>query len=122
MYSTARSSLSACTCASVTVEDIFRNTEKGLTYCWMCGRVRFEQSGWQLGEHGEWCKQTAFELATRVPLMIQLPGPRGAASRGRRARALVELVDMYALFATESVIYKPRTTGISLHVLCLHYV
>ena len=32
--------------------------------------------GWQLGEHGEWCKQTTFELATRVPLMIKMPGAR----------------------------------------------
>ena len=33
--------------------------------------------GWQLGEHGEWCKQTTFELATRVPLMIRMPGAAG---------------------------------------------
>jgi iduronate 2-sulfatase len=48
--------------------------------------------GWQLGEHAEWCKQTLFELATRVPMMIRLPGGRGVASRGKRTRALVELV------------------------------
>jgi iduronate 2-sulfatase len=37
--------------------------------------------GWQLGEHGEWCKHTNFELATRAPMMIRVPGltdgPRG---------------------------------------------
>lgn len=30
--------------------------------------------GWQLGEHGEWCKHTNFELATRAPMMIHVPG------------------------------------------------
>jgi len=30
--------------------------------------------GWQLGEHGEWCKHTNFELATRAPMFIKVPG------------------------------------------------
>ncbi|XP_041458841.1 iduronate 2-sulfatase-like isoform X2 [Lytechinus variegatus] len=30
--------------------------------------------GWQLGEHSEWCKFSNFELATRVPLMVHVPG------------------------------------------------
>ena len=30
--------------------------------------------GWQLGEHGEWCKHTNFEFATRAPMMIRVPG------------------------------------------------
>nr|XP_054755100.1 iduronate 2-sulfatase-like isoform X2 [Lytechinus pictus] len=30
--------------------------------------------GWQLGEHGEWCKFSNFELATRAPLMVYIPG------------------------------------------------
>ena len=46
--------------------------------------------GWQLGEHGEWCKHTNFELATRVPLLLSVPG-RPAATTD----ALVELVDLY---------------------------
>jgi hypothetical protein len=31
-------------------------------------------TGWQLGEHGEWCKHTNFELAARAPMMIHVPG------------------------------------------------
>ena len=30
--------------------------------------------GWQLGEHGEWCKHTNFDLATNAPMFIHVPG------------------------------------------------
>ena len=40
-----------------------------------------------------------FELATRVPLMIRVPGDVASASRGKTTRALVELVDMYKTLA-----------------------
>ena len=30
--------------------------------------------GYQLGEHGEWCKHTNFEIATHAPMMIRVPG------------------------------------------------
>ena len=30
--------------------------------------------GWQLGEHAEWGKLTNFEISTRVPFMIRVPG------------------------------------------------
>ena len=49
--------------------------------------------GWQLGEHGLWDKQTEFELATRVPLIIA--APHKPASHGKRTDALAELVDMH---------------------------
>eukprot|EP01060_Flectonema_neradi_P011255 TRINITY_DN18357_c0_g1_i1.p1 TRINITY_DN18357_c0_g1~~TRINITY_DN18357_c0_g1_i1.p1 ORF type:complete len:538 (+),score=109.66 TRINITY_DN18357_c0_g1_i1:54-1667(+) len=34
----------------------------------------FGDHGWQLGEHGEWCKHTNFEFATRAPMMVSIPG------------------------------------------------
>ena len=30
--------------------------------------------GWQLGEHGEWCKHTNFDLATNAPMLVHVPG------------------------------------------------
>ncbi len=48
--------------------------------------------GWQLGEHGLWCKHTNFEVATRAPLIISVPGQKSA---GKKTDALVEFVDIY---------------------------
>jgi len=48
--------------------------------------------GWQLGEHGEWCKHTNFELATRAPLMLSIPG---LTDRGWETDSLVEFVDIF---------------------------
>ncbi|MFO7902677.1 MAG: sulfatase [Pirellulaceae bacterium] len=47
--------------------------------------------GWQLGEHGFWCKHTNFEVATRTPLLLAAPGVDG----GQECRQLVEFVDVY---------------------------
>lgn len=47
--------------------------------------------GWQLGEHGMWCKHTNFEVATRTPLLIAAPG----VAPGRACFRLVEYVDIY---------------------------
>jgi iduronate 2-sulfatase len=48
--------------------------------------------GWHLGDHGLWGKQTAFERATRSPLIIAVPGQ---ASAGTTTDALVEFVDIF---------------------------
>lgn len=48
--------------------------------------------GWKLGEHGSWCKQTNYNIDTRVPLLIRVPG---AAGQGSKCNGLVELVDLY---------------------------
>ncbi len=48
--------------------------------------------GWQLGEHGFWCKHTNYEIATHVPLIISVPGQKTA---GKKTDALVEFVDIY---------------------------
>jgi|LSQX01.2.fsa_nt_gb arylsulfatase A-like enzyme len=48
--------------------------------------------GWQLGEHGLWCKHSNFETSTHSPLLISAPSQ---ASAGRPTEALCEFVDIY---------------------------
>lgn len=53
--------------------------------------VLWGDHGFQLGEHGFWCKHTNFEVASRAPLLIAAPGIEG----GRASRRLVEFIDIY---------------------------
>jgi len=48
--------------------------------------------GWKLGEHGSWCKQTNYNIDTRAPLLIRVPGQSAAPAQSEQ---LVELVDLY---------------------------
>ena len=54
--------------------------------------------GWQLGEHNEWCKETVFELALRIPFMIRYPGADPAAVGGT-TRVFAENIDIYKTLA-----------------------
>ena len=55
--------------------------------------VLFGDHGYHLAEKGTWTKRTAWELATRVPLIIR--PPRRIAAGGGSTDALVELLDLY---------------------------
>jgi len=57
--------------------------------------VLWSDHGYQLGEHGMWCKHTNFETSTRVPLIVSVPGR----TAGGSSDALVELVDLYPTLA-----------------------
>jgi iduronate 2-sulfatase len=48
--------------------------------------------GWHLGEYGLWGKATNYEIATRAPLIVSVPGMKTA---DKQSDALVEFVDMY---------------------------
>ncbi|MCP4849610.1 MAG: sulfatase [Verrucomicrobiaceae bacterium] len=48
--------------------------------------------GYHLGEQGLWTKANNYELSTRVPLILSVPGQENP---GSRTDALVELVDIY---------------------------
>lgn len=52
----------------------------------------FGDHGYQLGEHGEWCKHTNFELATHAPMMVHIPGKT---DKGIVTEKLVEFVDLF---------------------------
>jgi hypothetical protein len=47
--------------------------------------------GWHLGDHGQWCKHTNFEVATRIPMIVKVPWMPGAS----HIDALAEAVDLY---------------------------
>jgi len=49
--------------------------------------------GWHLGEQGEWCKRTNWELGVRVPLMIR--SPRHPNTFGKTTDHLFEILDVY---------------------------
>jgi arylsulfatase A-like enzyme len=63
--------------------------------------------GWQLGEHGTWAKHTAWEDATRSPLVISVPGQKSA---GKKSDALVEFVDIFPTLA--DVCRLPAPAGV----------
>ena len=54
--------------------------------------VLWGDHGWKLGEHNSWCKQTNYEIDTRVPLIVRAPQ---AKANGEKTDALVELIDLY---------------------------
>jgi uncharacterized sulfatase len=61
--------------------------------------------GYQLGDHGLWAKQTLFEGATHVPLIIAGPGVKPGVCAG-----LVEQVDLYPTVAAMAGLQAPKTT------------
>lgn len=52
--------------------------------------VLWSDHGWHLGEHASWGKMTNYELDTRVPLLIRVPG-----ITSQRSSSIVEMVDIY---------------------------
>lgn len=57
--------------------------------------VFWSDHGWKLGEYGDWCKHTNFELDTHVPLIFS----GSSIPRGKRSTALVEYIDIYPTLA-----------------------
>jgi len=58
--------------------------------------VFWSDHGYGTGEHGQWMKQTLFEAATRMPLILSAPGMK---SKGKGCPRTVELLDLYPTLA-----------------------
>ena len=68
--------------------------------------------GYHLGEHALWAKTSNYDLDTRVPLMISVPGKT---SVGQRTTCLAELVDLFPTLVDACGLRQPqRLDGISL--------
>ncbi len=66
--------------------------------------VLWGDHGWKLGDYGQWCKHTNFEIDTRVPLIVQIPGMK---TGGQKTKALVEFVDLYPFLCDAAGLPKP---------------
>lgn len=58
--------------------------------------VFWSDHGYQLGEHGQWMKQTLFEPSARTPLII---AGAGVKSKGKACPRTVEFLDIYPTVA-----------------------
>jgi len=54
--------------------------------------VLWGDHGWQLGEHGLWCKHTNFETSTHALMLCAAPHQK---AKGKPTKALSEFVDIY---------------------------
>ena len=66
--------------------------------------VLWGDHGYYLGDFGEWCKHTTYEIAARVPLVISAPSMKG----GQRTNALAELVDVFPTLCELSELPLPE--------------
>ncbi len=60
--------------------------------------------GYQLGEHGQWMKQTLFEPSARTPLIIAGPG---VSAKGQPSARGVELLDLFPTVAELAGVTPP---------------
>jgi uncharacterized sulfatase len=73
--------------------------------------VLWSDHGYNLGEHGQWMKQSLFEKSARVPLIVSVPD----GVKGKSSPRTVELLDIYPTLAALNRLPLPsRQDGNSL--------
>ena len=76
--------------------------------------ILWSDHGFKLGEYGDWCKHTNFEIDVRTPLIIDVPGMPG----GIKCSHIVESVDVFPTVADLLGIIPPNgLDGMSLKPL-----
>ena len=74
--------------------------------------------GYHLGEHFLWGKVTLFDIGTRVPFLVRVPG---LTKGGTESEAMVELVDIYPTLVDVAGLEPPAgLQGVSLRPLLNH--
>lgn len=53
--------------------------------------ILFGDHGWSLGDHGQWCKHSNFDIVTNAPMIIRIP----SCKRTGVEKKVVEFVDIY---------------------------
>jgi arylsulfatase A-like enzyme len=70
--------------------------------------------GWSLGNHGDWCKHSNFEVVNNTPLIINAPGIK----KGVKLNQIAELVDIYPTICKLAGLPVPaQAEGNSLDIL-----
>ena len=67
--------------------------------------VLWGDHGWQLGEHGLWCKHCNFDTSLNAPLIVSAPG----LGRGKASDGLVEFLDIFPTLCDLSAIPVPES-------------
>ncbi len=67
--------------------------------------VLWGDHGWNLGEHGLWCKHCNFNTSLKAPLIIKAPGY----AEGKATTAMVEFVDIFPTLSDLCKLKIPKT-------------